>query len=94
MPKFERIFCSLFLCIFLALFATAALAADSWRSQLRLQGPAGDLEKRLHPYSLAIDSERQRYYVVDAKAGKLVSFDEAGKDVRRKRLQCSYQDHP
>ncbi len=83
MLKFKRLLGSLFLFALFLVFAAPVPAADSWRSQLRLQGPAGDFAKRLHPYNLAIDPERQRYYVVDAKAGKIVSFDEAGKELAR-----------
>lgn len=83
MPKLERIFISIFLCALLSFFAVASEAADSWRSQLRLQAPVGAPEKRLHPYNLAIDFERHRYYVVDAKVGRIVSFDESGKELAR-----------
>ena len=83
MPKFIRTYIFIMLCVLLVLVAGAAQATDSWRSQLRLVAPAGVPESRLHPYNLALDSERERYYVVDAKAGKIVSFDAAGKELAR-----------
>ena len=56
----------------------AAVAAGAW-SYLR-QLPAVDSGVKVGgPGALALDQEKQRYYLVDMQAGQLVSFDRDGK---------------
>ena len=72
--------------IVLLLLLTSAFplaAAQSWRNVLRLQADVRGGARRLTPLNLAVDPGRQRYYVVDARAGKIISFDNAGKELAR-----------
>jgi sugar lactone lactonase YvrE len=69
---------------FLFLILAAPLSAtESWRNVLRLQADVRGGARRLTPLNLAVDPERQRYYVVDARAGKIISFDNTGKELAR-----------
>ena len=52
-----------------------------WQATLRLESKAEDL--RMHPFSLALDRQRRRYYVVDAAAGMIISFAADGKETGR-----------
>ncbi len=65
------------------LVATPLLASESWRNVIRLEADVRGGAERLNPFNLAIDPVRQRYYVIDAKAGKIISFDSAGKELAR-----------
>lgn len=69
--------------LLLLTMASPLAAAESWRNVLRLQADVRGGARRLTPLNLAVDSERQRYYVVDARAGKIISFDNTGKELAR-----------
>jgi len=66
-----------------SLVAVPLSASESWRNVMRLEADVRGGAERLNPFSLAIDPVRQRYYVVDAKAGKIISFDSTGKELAR-----------
>lgn len=60
------------------LLCGAAFAAGPWNYVRQL--PAADSGVNIAlPSALSIDAEKQRYYVVDAEGGQLVSFDKDGK---------------
>lgn len=59
----------------------AAEAGGPWQTVLRLENKTEDLSMR--PFSLALDRQRQRYYVVDAAAGMIISFGADGKEAGR-----------
>jgi sugar lactone lactonase YvrE len=65
------------------LVVTPLFASESWRNVMRLEADVRGGAERLNPFSLAIDPVRQRYYVIDAKVGKIISFDSAGKELAR-----------
>jgi len=70
--------------IFLTSSVAAPLSAsEAWHNVLRLEADVRGGAERLNPFGLAIDPVRQRYYVIDAKAGKIISFDSAGKELAR-----------
>lgn len=58
-----------------------AEAGGPWQSVFRLESKAENL--RMHPFSLALDRQRRRYYVVDAAAGMIISFSAEGKEADR-----------
>jgi sugar lactone lactonase YvrE len=66
-----------------SIFMSPLYAAESWRNVMRLQADVRGGAERITPFNLAIDSVRQRYYVVDARAGKIISFDRQGKELAR-----------
>ena len=61
------VFCSL-------LPTTVCAKTPGWISQLVFPAP----RQVSTPASLALDIQRQRYYVVDSQAGRLLSFDKSG----------------
>jgi len=62
----------------LLLAASAWGAGGSWTFLMQL--PARSAELKIdRPIAIAVDDESQRYYVVDAVGGTLVSFDREGK---------------
>lgn len=83
MSNIIRLTCILVFALLINMFTTPLLAADSWRNVLRLQADVSAGAERINPFNLAIDSERQRYYVVDAKNGQIISFDNLGKELSR-----------
>ena len=58
-----------------------AEAGGPWQSVFRLESKAED--QRMRPFSLALDRQRRRYYVVDAAAGMIISFSAEGKETGR-----------
>lgn len=62
----------------LLLSSSAWGATASWTHLMQLPARASDL-KIDRPIAIAVDDESQRYYVVDAVGGTLVSFDREGK---------------
>ncbi|MCK5679949.1 hypothetical protein KAI46_03965 [bacterium] len=83
MSKITRSTYVLVIALCVALLTTPLFAADSWRNVLRLQADVSAGAERINPFNLAIDSERQRYYVIDAKKGQVISFDNLGKELAR-----------
>ncbi len=65
------------LLMLLALPIVGPAAAATWSSEIKL--PLADSGVQLkQPVAMTIDAESQRYYVVDAAVGQLVSFDKDG----------------
>ncbi len=69
----EALILSIIVCLSLATPAVAE--SPVWISQLVFPPP----QEVASPISLALDLQRQRYYVVDSQAGRLLSFDKEGK---------------
>lgn len=71
------VWASLLVIAFLSIATTVAAQTVPWK--LVMQFPAVDAEVKVKaPVFLGLDSEKQRYYLVDAGDGKLVSFDREG----------------
>ena len=71
--RIESLCLGLILCLFLVPIAGAKSAV--WISELVFPPP----QQVSSPASLSLDLQRQRYYVVDSQAGRLLSFDKDGK---------------
>ena len=67
----------------LLLFLTPLItrAMGPWQPSLRIESKTEDY--RMRPFRLALDHQRQRYYVVDAAAGMITSFTAEGKESGR-----------
>jgi DNA-binding beta-propeller fold protein YncE len=83
MSILKRLTLVLVFALLVTFFGSPLFAAESWRNVLRLQADVRGGAERLNPFSLAVDPVRHRYYVVDAKAGKIISFDDTGKELAR-----------
>jgi DNA-binding beta-propeller fold protein YncE len=62
----------------LALTPASVLGAGPWQWQMTLRGDTPE-NSLLHPSSVYIDEQRERYYVVDTGNNRLMSFDISGK---------------
>ena len=68
-------------CLLLSFTPPVAEAGGPWQPVFRLESKAED--QRMRPFSLALDRQRRRYYVVDAAAGMIISFAADGKEIGR-----------
>lgn len=83
MSIFKRLILVLMFALVATLVAAPLFASESWRNIMRLEADVRGGAERLNPFNLALDPVRHRYYVVDAKAGEIISFDDAGKELAR-----------
>lgn len=80
MPKGEKTILALLVLSLLTIPASSR-AAGPWRPFLKLEAQAD--QPRLHPFRLALDRQRQRYYLIDAQAAVIFSFTADGKATDR-----------
>ncbi len=63
---------------FFAVTPISVLGAGPWQWQMTLRGDTPE-NSLLHPSSVYVDKQRERYYVVDTGNNRLMSFDILGK---------------